>query len=109
MAFKILFHTVHHYRRRKWLDVRMVKESEDILENVSSTGPTIPEHITDEEMLQALDEVPTDFRAVVLLVDVEEFSYKETAGILNLPIGTVMSRLSRGRRLLREKLLDVAQ
>ena len=105
--FKILFHTVNHYRR-KWLNVRMVKESEDILENVSATGPPIPEHITDEEMLQALNEVPTDFRAVVLLVDVEEFSYKETAGILNLPIGTVMSRLSRGRRLLREKLLDVA-
>jgi len=105
--FKILFHTVHHYRR-KWLNVRMVKESEDVLENVSATEPPIPEHITDEEMLQALNEVPTDFRAVVLLVDVEEFSYKETAGILNLPIGTVMSRLSRGRRLLREKLLDVA-
>jgi RNA polymerase sigma-70 factor (ECF subfamily) len=60
-------------------------------------------------MLAALAEVPQDFRAVVLLVDVEEFSYKETAGILNVPIGTVMSRLSRGRRLLRERLAGVAQ
>jgi RNA polymerase sigma-70 factor (ECF subfamily) len=59
-------------------------------------------------MLAALTEVPQDFRAVVLLIDVEEFSYKEAAGILNVPIGTVMSRLSRGRRLLREKLVDLA-
>ncbi|MEO8597250.1 MAG: sigma-70 family RNA polymerase sigma factor [Candidatus Solibacter sp.] len=105
--FKILFHTLNHYRR-KWLNVRMVRESEEILENTSAAGPPIPQHITDEDMLRALAEVPQDFRAVVLLVDVEEFSYKETAGILTVPVGTVMSRLSRGRRLLREKLLGVA-
>jgi RNA polymerase sigma-70 factor (ECF subfamily) len=106
--FKILFHTMHHYRR-KWLNIRMVSESEEILEHATAVGPAIPEHITDEEMLAALAEVPEDFRAVVLLVDVEEFSYKEAAGILNTPIGTVMSRLSRGRRLLRERLSGVAQ
>ena len=106
--FKILFHTVHHYRR-KWLNIRMVKESEDILERTVADAPPLPEQITDEEMLAALTEVPQDFRAVVLLIDVEEFSYKEAAGILNVPIGTVMSRLSRGRRLLREKLVDLAQ
>ena len=106
--FKILFHTLHHYRR-KWLNIRMVKESEDILELTAAGGPPLPEQITDEEMLAALTEVPQDFRAVVLLIDVEEFSYKEAAGILNVPIGTVMSRLSRGRRLLREKLVDLAQ
>jgi RNA polymerase sigma-70 factor (ECF subfamily) len=60
-------------------------------------------------MLAALAEIPQDFRAVVLLVDVEEFSYKEAAGILNAPAGTVMSRLSRGRRLLRERLAGMAQ
>jgi RNA polymerase sigma-70 factor (ECF subfamily) len=106
--FRILFHTMHHYRR-KWLSVRMVNESEEILEHATAAGPPIPEQITDEEMLAALAEVPQDFRAVVLLVDVEEFSYKEAAGILNAPIGTVMSRLSRGRRLLRERLTGVAQ
>jgi RNA polymerase sigma-70 factor (ECF subfamily) len=106
--FKILFHTLHHYRR-KWLKVRVVNESEAILEHTAAAGPAIPEDITDEEMLAALAEVPEDFRAVVLLVDVEQFSYKETAGILNAPIGTVMSRLSRGRRLLRERLSGVAQ
>jgi RNA polymerase sigma-70 factor (ECF subfamily) len=87
----------------------MVKESEDILELTAAGGPPLPEQITDEEMLAALTEVPQEFRAVVLLIDVEEFSYKEAAGILNVPIGTVMSRLSRGRRLLREKLVDLAQ
>jgi len=44
-----------------------------------------------------------------LMVDVEEFAYKDTAEILAIPIGTVMSRLSRGRKLLREQLADVAQ
>lgn len=106
--FKILFHTVHHYRR-KWLNVRMVKESGEILEQTATATPPLPERITDEELLAALAEVPQDYRAVVLLIDVEEFSYKEAAGILDVPIGTVMSRLSRARKLLREKLAGVAQ
>ena len=105
--FKILFHVVHHHRR-KWFNVRMVKESEEFLDQVVA-GPTpIPEHLTDEEILTALNQVPQDFRAAVLLVDVEEFSYKEASGILSVPIGTVMSRLSRGRKLLREQLEGLA-
>src|SRR6185503_16012840 len=106
--FKILFHSLNHYRR-KWLNIRMVQESHEVLEHATALPPPIPEQITDEEMLAALATVPEDFRAAVLLIDVEEFSYKEAAGILNVPIGTVMSRLSRGRRLLREKLVDLAQ
>src|SRR5262249_10706244 len=105
--FKILFHTMHHYRR-KWLNIRMVQESEEILDLTPAAGPPLPQHITDEEMLAALAHVPQDFRAVVLLVDVEEFSYKDAAGILNVPIGTVMSRLSRGRKVLRDKLAGLA-
>jgi RNA polymerase sigma-70 factor (ECF subfamily) len=101
--FKILFHTLNHYRR-KWLNIRMVKESEEILDLTPAGGPPMPEHITDGEMLTALSDVPQDFRTVVILIDVEEFSYKEAAGILNVPIGTVMSRLSRGRKMLRERL-----
>ncbi len=106
--FKILFHTMHHYRR-KWLNLRMVKENEEILEHAVAYSPPLPENITDEEMLEVLEQVPQDFRAVVILVDVEEFSYKEAAGILNVPVGTVMSRLSRGRRLLRDHLAEMAQ
>lgn len=106
--FKILFHTVHHHRR-KWLNIRMVHNSEEVLEQAVAGGLPVPEQITDEEMLAALAQVPQDFRTVVLLIDVEEFSYKEAAGILNVPMGTVMSRLSRGRRLLRELLAGMAQ
>jgi len=106
--FKILFNTLHHYRR-KWFNIRMVKESEEFIEQTATYSPPVPEHITDEDILAALAEVSSDFRAVVLLVDVEEFSYKEVAGILSVPIGTVMSRLSRGRKLLRERLADLAR
>src|SRR6476646_4915426 len=106
--FKILFHTLHHYRR-KWLNLRIINQAEEILDQAAAGSPALPEHITDEEMLAALADVPLDFRAVVLLTDVEEFSYKEAAGILNVPIGTVMSRLSRGRKLLRDRLAGVAR
>src|SRR5437868_4192534 len=105
--YKIMFNTMHHYRR-KWLNPRMVQDKEDFLEQTVSWSPPVPEHLTDEEVLAALEEVPQDFRAVVLLVDVEEFAYKDAAAILGLPIGTVMSRLSRGRRLLRERLAGAA-
>ena len=56
----------------------------------------------------ALQEVPEDFRLAVYLADVEGFSYQEIADIMKTPIGTVMSRLHRGRRLLRELLADYA-
>jgi len=106
--FKILFNTLHHYRR-KWFNIRIVKDSEELIEQTAAYAPPVSEQITDDEILAALATVPEDFRSVVLLVDVEEFSYKESAGILNIPIGTVMSRLSRGRKLLRQRLAGVAR
>ena len=106
--FKILFHTINHYRR-KWLNIRMVKESQEILQTATAADPPVPEHITDQDLLAALDQVPQDFRSAVLLVDVEEFSYKDASAILGVPIGTVMSRLSRGRKLLRERLAEIAR
>lgn len=106
--FKILFHCVNHHRR-KWFRFPLLKETEEFIEANLTYVPPVPEHLTDEEILSALDRIPGDFRAVVLLVDVEEFAYKDAAEILAIPIGTVMSRLSRGRRLLREQLATVAQ
>lgn len=106
--FKILFHCINH-QRRKWFRFPLLKDSEEFLEANLTYPVPIPDHLTDEQILAAMDKMPPDFRQVVLLVDVEEFSYKEAAGILNVPIGTVMSRLSRARKLLRESLDEVAQ
>ena len=106
--FKILFHSINHYRR-KWFRIRLLSENEEYLEdNLTWTEP-VPEHLTDEEILSAMERISPGFKAVVLLIDVEEFAYKEVAEILGIPIGTVMSRLSRGRRLLREQLTGSAQ
>ena len=63
---------------------------------------------TDEEVKRALEELPEQFRMAVLLADVEGFSYKEIADILEIPIGTVMSRLHRGRKGLQKKLWEYA-
>ena len=105
--FTILFNTIHHYRR-KWSSSLQDEGGEGLEEKLHYTPP-VPETLTDEDVLGALDRIPPDFRAVVLLADVEEFSYKEVANILRVPIGTVMSRLSRARKLLRDQLAAVAQ
>ncbi len=60
------------------------------------------------EVSRALEQLPEEYRWAVLLVDVEEFSYQEIAGILKCPVGTVMSRINRGRRLLARLLRDAA-
>jgi RNA polymerase sigma-70 factor, ECF subfamily len=106
--FKILFNCVNHHRR-KWFRFPLVKETEEFIEATLTYNEPIPEHLTDEDILAALDRIPADFRAVILMVDVEEFAYKDAAEILSIPIGTIMSRLSRGRKLLREQLGAVAQ
>lgn len=105
--FKILFHCVNHHRR-KWFRFPLLKETEEFVEANLVAAEPIPEHLSDGDILAALDGIPQDFRAVILLVDVEEFAYKEAADILEIPIGTVMSRLSRGRKILKEQLRDVA-
>jgi RNA polymerase sigma-70 factor (ECF subfamily) len=64
--------------------------------------------LLDDKVRQAIDELPDDFRHAVIMADIEDKSYKEIAEIMNRPIGTVMSRLFRGRKLLREKLGDYA-
>jgi RNA polymerase sigma-70 factor (ECF subfamily) len=66
--------------------------------------PPVPEHLTDDDVLGALRQIPEAYQEVILLCDVQEMSYKEIAAALNIPIGTVMSRLHRGRELLRVAL-----
>src|SRR5277367_3079153 len=66
------------------------------------------ERLSQDSIVEALAEIPHDFRDAVVLVDIGEFSYAEAAQILDIPVGTVMSRLHRGRRLLKTKLGEKA-
>src|SRR2546426_2252001 len=106
--FKILFNEIRHYRR-KWFTSKTIHEGEQSFEETLAYEPPIPEEIKDEDVLAALNEIPAEFREVVLLADVHEFAYKEIAQTLNVPVGTVMSRLSRGRKHLRLKLAGYAK
>ena len=73
-----------------------------------SAEDTLFDLFTDDEVKRALEELPENFRLPVLLADVEEFSYKEIAEMLEIPIGTVMSRLHRGRKAMQRALTDFA-
>lgn len=66
------------------------------------------DHLPDSAVKDALQSIPADFRLAVYFADVEGFSYQEIADIMKTPVGTVMSRLHRGRRMLRELLADYA-
>src|SRR2546423_10487389 len=66
------------------------------------------ERLSQNAVVESLAEVPHDFRDVLVLVDIGEFSYAEAAQILDIPVGTVMSRLHRGRRILKQQLADKA-
>lgn len=65
--------------------------------------------LIDDDISNALDELPEDFRTVVLLCDVEGFTYEEIANMLDVPIGTIRSRLHRGRNLLKAQLMEYAK
>ena len=71
-----------------------------------SAEEQVLEHFTEADVKTAVESLPEQFRMAVLLADVEGFSYKEIAEILDVPIGTVMSRLHRGRKALEKALFD---
>jgi RNA polymerase sigma-70 factor (ECF subfamily) len=73
-----------------------------------SAEEEVLEGITDDEVKAAIESLPENFRIAVLLADVEGFSYKEIAEITDVPIGTVMSRIHRGRRALQKALTEYA-
>jgi RNA polymerase sigma-70 factor (ECF subfamily) len=118
--FRILTNTyINEYRRRMRApsmvaleDVSFETELEVSLEQADPS--TLPEEavlskVFDEEVETALKELPEEFRVVVILSDLQEFSYQEISRMLKIPIGTVRSRLFRGRRQLRDKLADYAR
>jgi RNA polymerase sigma-70 factor (ECF subfamily) len=104
---KILFHVVQHYRRKSFRLVLKQDDEDTFVENLTYEPP-IPEEVTDDDVLAAFGKIPEHYREVVLLADVHEFAYREIAETLSIPLGTVMSRLNRGRNLLRQELSSFA-
>lgn len=110
--YTILHNTWRNRRRdsaRDVVDVDSPRVEEAATQLDGPAGADTPERILirqtlDADLQAALDALPETFREAVWLRDVEEFSYAEIAGMLRIPIGTVMSRISRGRRLLFDKL-----
>jgi RNA polymerase sigma-70 factor (ECF subfamily) len=119
--FRILTNTfINTYRRRQTQpefteldgvdEFSLYKRMSDLKTSSGAGNPETEflDGLVDSEVKDALGELPEKFRQVVLL-DVEGFSYKEIAEMLDIPIGTVMSRLHRGRKFLQKRLLDLAQ
>src|SRR5476651_1990772 len=103
-------------RTQRSPDLQPLEEGDYFLYNRLES--TLPDENPDEErvierlsqnaVVEALADVPHDFRDVIVLVDIGEFSYADAARILDIPIGTVMSRLHRGRRILKQRLAELA-
>lgn len=118
--FKILTNTfINQYRKKSkepqqvdFEQVQIRKPSTD--EDKSSEEEIIEDlqgkfdKLFSDEIITALEQLPDDFRTVVILADIQSFSYKEIARIVGCPIGTVMSRLSRGRKQLQHLLAEYA-
>ena len=103
---KIMYHLLSK-RRRESNRLRVVG---DVDEQIAETVlPAASGDLGGEEVLNALKRLPQHYQEVVILSDVEELNYKEIADALSIPIGTVMSRLSRGRSLLRSELGNYAR
>ncbi len=105
---KIMYH-LNGKRKRKLGMMQFVQDTEERLAETLVFEPSVPQRLTDEEVIGALKKVPETFREVVILADVEDFAYKEIARVLDVPIGTVMSRLHRGRKVLRGELAVYAK
>jgi len=86
-------------------DWQLARAAADPSSGLRPTETEVLERL-DSHVIRALHELPKDFRAVVYLADVEGYAYREIAGLMGTPVGTVMSRLHRGRRQLRELLQD---
>ena len=104
---------INEYRRRtrhpETVDIDAI-EPFSVFQEVQDDDPqgTFFDRIVDDEVLRAIDTLPEQFRETVVLSDVEGMSYEEIARVLEVPVGTVKSRLFRARRMLQQKLYDYA-
>ncbi len=117
--FRILTNTfINRYRRKvkertateghEQEAVQALFFSQEATDQASNPERFLFDRLLSDDVLRAIDSLPIDFRMVVILADLQEFSYKEIADILACPVGTVMSRLFRGRKLLQKMLRDYA-
>jgi RNA polymerase sigma-70 factor (ECF subfamily) len=102
-------------RQQRTPDMQPLEEGDYFLYNKleeSSNGPAdeerVVERLSQDDVVAALSAVPHDFRDVVVLVDIGDFTYADAAQILDIPVGTVMSRLHRGRRILKQAMAESA-
>ena len=117
--YTVLTHTfIHKYRRQKRerevlegtsrADVDRQLRSEASREALEKPEKVYLQSLLSDDVVHALDSLPEEFRTVIVLCDLEGLSYKEIADVADIPVGTVMSRLYRGRRVLEKKLLGLA-
>jgi len=117
--FKILTNTFINLYRRKVKERTVVEGAanqggnermvaREAVEGAPNPEDTLFDRLLSDDVLRAIDRLPIEFRLVVILADLQEFSYKEIAEVLDCPVGTVMSRLFRGRKQLKEMLLGYA-
>jgi RNA polymerase sigma-70 factor, ECF subfamily len=102
-------------KQQRTPDFQPLEEGDYFLYNKleeTSDGPTdeerVVERLSQDDVVAALSAVPHDFRDVVVLVDLGDFTYADAAQILDIPVGTVMSRLHRGRRILKQAMAESA-
>lgn len=118
--FKIMKNTfINIYRKNQkkppssdFADIEGIFEnqvSDEFPRKIKSPEEDLLENVLDGHVQQALDSLPADYRMAVILADLENFSYKEISEILEIPLGTVMSRLYRGRKLLEGVMLQYAE
>ena len=103
-----IMYNVLSKRRRSESRLQIVTDNEEQIAETVAFEPQTSQSITEREVLDALERLPRQFQEVVILSDVEDMTYKEIAEALRIPTGTVMSRLHRGRRLLRWELAAYA-
>lgn len=101
---KILVYRASHFRKKFFRVMAFGNKDEEAVDIPVETD--VPDHLSNRQVMDALNQVPPPFRETLVLSDVREFSYQEIADMLKIPIGTVMSRLSRARKLMRTKLKE---
>ena len=109
---------INQYRKKKrgntLIPLEDFDRGEEQIQSISARDiPQTPEdfffrNLLDPELNEALDKLPKAFQEIIILIDMEELSYKEAAQVLNLPTGTIMSRLHRARQTLQVQLRDLA-